>query len=172
MDELTAVDAENAAQLVEFWEAGRIKAGLGRTGTVTGFGNETAVPPVAWAFGDEPEMADRLLDLVLDGTKTATSSAVWSYEDDGEPLPQKGDLSIILDADGAPRALIRTSEVEVVAFEEVTEDFARAEGEGDRTLASWRAGHEEFFRRTLGVGREFSSEMPVLCERFTLLYPR
>ena len=35
----------------------------------------------AWAFGDSPALADELLALVLDGKKTATASAIWSYED-------------------------------------------------------------------------------------------
>lgn len=171
MDEQTSVDAEQATEIIEFWEASRIKAGLGRTGAVTGFGNETSVPPIAWSFGDDPNMADSLLALVLDQTKTATSSAAWSYEDGDEPLPEKRDLAIILDSTGSPRALVRTTAVEVVAFDAVGEEFAMAEGEGDRALATWRSDHEAFFRRTLGPGREFAPEMPVLCEEFELLYP-
>lgn len=171
MDEQATAQPDHAAQIVEFWEASRIKAGFGRTGMVTGIGNETAVPPMAWSFGDDPALADQLLGLVLDGTKTATSSAVWSYEDGDEPLPRAGELAIILDSADTPRALVRTTSADVVRFDEVDEEFAAAEGEGDRTLAHWRSGHEEFFRRTLGPGRTFSPEMPVVCERFELLYP-
>nr|BFF20798.1 hypothetical protein GCM10025730_43190 [Promicromonospora thailandica] len=62
--------------------------------------------------------------------------------------------------------------MESVPFDEVDEDFAAAEGEDDRTLESWRAGHEAYFRRTLGEGREFTPDMPLVCERFELLYPK
>ena len=48
------------------------------------------VPPAAWSFGATPEQADELLDLVLDGTKTATASALWDYDADDEPLPEAG----------------------------------------------------------------------------------
>src|SRR5690606_17427142 len=117
-------------------------------------------------------LAQRLLDAVLAGDKTATSSALWDYEDEGAPLPVVGELSILLDGEGHPRALIRTTSVETVAFEDVDEEFAAAEGEDDRTLASWRAAHETFFRPRLGEGREFAPDMPLVCERFELLYPK
>ena len=34
------------------------------------------VPPPAWAFGADAEQADALLELVLEGAKTATASAL------------------------------------------------------------------------------------------------
>ena len=69
--------------------------------------------------GRTPEQADALLALVLDGTKTATASALADYEATGEPLPEVGTLGILLDGAGHPRALIETTEVGVVAFGEV-----------------------------------------------------
>ncbi|CAN5920990.1 ASCH domain-containing protein [soil metagenome] len=130
-------------------------------------------PPTTWAFGDSPEMADRLLALVLDGSKTATAGAFWHHETGGEPVPVVGELSIVLDGVGAPRCLLRTTEVLIVPFDAVDADFARDEGAGDRTLGWWRAVHEAYFRRTLpAVGREFTPDMPIVCERFELLYPQ
>ncbi|MBE1875292.1 ASCH domain-containing protein [Myceligenerans sp. TRM 65318] len=145
---------------------------MARTGVVTGVLASETVPPPAWSFGDQPEIADELLDLVLDGTKTATSSLAWEYEDAGEPVPQTGELSILLDGERQPRALIRTTSVETVPFDEVDDDVADAEGEGDRTLDHWRAEHEKYFRRNMPAGREFDPGMPVVVERFELLYPR
>lgn len=58
--------------------------------------------PEAWAFGATPEHADELLTLVLDGTKTATASALWDLEAEGEPVPEVGEASIILDARDVP----------------------------------------------------------------------
>ncbi|GGM36816.1 ASCH domain-containing protein [Promicromonospora citrea] len=167
-----AEDAELAAEVLDFWAAARQFAGMAKASVVVGQTVNETVPPQAWSFGDEPGLAQRLLDAVLAGDKTATSSALWDYEDEGAPLPVVGELSILLDGEGHPRALIRTTSVETVAFEDVDEDFAAAEGEDDRTLASWRAGHEAYFRRTLGPGREFAPDMPLLCERFELLYPQ
>ncbi|MBL0887667.1 ASCH domain-containing protein [Myceligenerans sp. I2] len=145
---------------------------MAKTGVVTGVLASETVPPPAWAFGDDPEVADELLDLILAREKTATSSMAWEYDDAGEPLPQSGELFILLDGERQPRALIRTTSVDTVPFDEVDEDVARAEGEGDKTLEYWRTEHESFFRRHLPEGREFAGDMPVVVERFELLYPK
>ncbi|HAX69535.1 MAG TPA: ASCH domain-containing protein, partial [Anaerolineae bacterium] len=56
-------------------------------------------------------------------------------------------------------------------YNEVDADFARDEGEEDLSLESWRAGHKRFFTRTLAeIGREFSEDMPLICERFRVIY--
>ncbi|MGO1182972.1 MAG: ASCH domain-containing protein [Micrococcaceae bacterium] len=127
--------------------------------------------PEAWAFGATPEHADGLLELVLAGVKTATSSPLWDYEHTGEPVPAVGEFSIILDGSGAPRALLETTEIAVVPFAEVSEEHAYAEGEHDRTLASWRAIHERFWREHSENPRGYAPEMPVVCERFQVRYP-
>ena len=161
-----------AKAIDDFWHLVRGRARLSTLGGVLGETPAAAVPPPAWAFGDNPELADELLALVLSGTKTATADLVRSYEAAGEPIPQVGDLSIVLDGAGAPRALLRTTRVDIVPFTAVTAEHARLEGEGDRTLASWRADHERHFRRTAPDGFVFSDEASVVCERFKVLYPR
>lgn len=126
--------------------------------------------PEAWAFGATPDHADGLLDLVLDGTKTATASSMWDYAHSGEPVPEAGLLNIILDGRGIPRALLETVSVDVVPFDEVTAEHAFAEGEGDRSLTHWREVHERFWREHSENPRGFEPDMPVLCERLRLLY--
>lgn len=163
-------DDEDAHAIDEFWHVARSRARLSTLGGVLSETPAATVPPPAWAFGDNPELADELLALVLDGTKTATADLVWSYEAAGEPVPVVGALSIVLDGAGAPRALLRTTRVDVVPFRDVTAEHARLEGEGDRTLAGWRADHERYFRRTVPDGFVFSEDAPVVCERFRVLY--
>ena len=126
--------------------------------------------PQAWSFGSTPEMADRLLALVLAGTKTAGASQLWDYEASGDPLPRAGDLSIVLDGAGEPRALLRTTDVRVLPFEEVDAEHARLEGEGDLTLDYWRRAHEWFWTAYPEHDRGFSPTMPVVLERFEVLY--
>ena len=128
--------------------------------------------PEAWPFGATPAHADELLALVLTGIKTGTASTVWEYEDGDEPMPQVGELSIILDGSGEPRAVIRTTALEIAPFDRVSAEHAHSEGEGDRTLASWREAHERYWRRYSGSPRGFAPDMPILCERFELLWPR
>lgn len=126
--------------------------------------------PEAWAFGATPAHADGLLALVLDGTKTGTASPLWDYEHAGEPVPAVGSHSIILDGRGAPRALLETTAISIVPFDEVSEEHAHAEGEGERTLAAWRDIHERFWRNYSENPRGYEPTMPVVCERFRLLF--
>lgn len=125
--------------------------------------------PESWAFGDHARLADELLALVLDGTKTATAGALADYEAHDEQLPEPGDLAIVLDGAGEPRALLQVTHVEVRPFSEVDAEHAWLEGEGDRSLAHWREGHERFFARASVDG--FDPAMPVVLERFVVLHP-
>jgi uncharacterized protein YhfF len=123
-----------------------------------------------WAFGNTPELADELLELVLARTKTATCGSVAAYEVEEEPLPKVGDISVVTDSRGIPRALIRTTEAVVKPFGEVDEQFARDEGEGDRSYEFWRSAHEKVFAaEAKETGVPFSPDLPVVCERFELI---
>ncbi|MDE0571979.1 ASCH domain-containing protein [Demequina sp. B12] len=148
-----------ADAVAEYW--GRCR------GSVAGL---PAAVPEAWAFGATQEHADELLALVTQGIKTGTASALWDHEATGEPLPQPGDLSIILDGRGMPRAVIETTHVQVVPFDQVDAEHAAAEGEGDRTLTAWQDIHERFWREHSENPRGYEPDMPVVCERFRLVY--
>jgi uncharacterized protein YhfF len=77
-----------------------------------------------------------------------------------------------LDGQGQPVCIIQTTQVEIKPFNQVDADFAAAEGEGDRSLAYWRDVHWRFFSRECQtIGREPSLTIPVVCERFRLVYP-
>ena len=171
-DERAGIPVPDGEEIVRFWQLARSRAGLGRLAVVVGTGARASVPPPAWAFGDLPDLADELLALVLDGTKTATTAAVWEFTDAGDPLPEPGDLSIVLDGRGHPRALIRTTQVRVVRLGDVDAEHARLEGEDDRTLATWRVEHERYLRRlTAGTDRTVDDDTEVVLERFELRYP-
>ena len=127
---------------------------------------------VAWHFCDNQADADELVELVLAGRKTATAGALWSYELEGEPVPRPGDFSVVTDWSGAARCVIRTTVVEVVPFDRVGAEFAAAEGEGDRSLGSWREAHwAAFSREFAGTERAVAPDMPVVCERFEVVFP-
>lgn len=124
----------------------------------------------AWAFGDSKEDADELATLVLEETKTATSSS-YSLYGNNEPLPYVGLHNIILDGTGKAVAIIETTSVEIVPFDEVTEGHAYLEGEGDRSLSHWRAVHKAFFTRELSEkNQDFDHKMLVVCEGFKLIF--
>ncbi len=123
-------------------------------------------------FGDTPELASELLDLVVQGKKTATAGLLWAWDaNDGGP-PKEGQTYIVHDWDGAARAVIENTQVTIVPFDRVDAQFAAAEGEDDLSLASWRRAHWEYFgRECKRLGRSPSQIMPVVCLRFRVLYP-
>jgi uncharacterized protein YhfF len=123
------------------------------------------------AFGDSPRLADELGALAASGVKSATCASLWEYEAEGAPLPKPGLLRVVVDGRGRPLCIVETVEVVVRAFQDVDPRFAFDEGEGDRSLEHWRRSNWDFFCRTLpAIGRAPSEDMPLVCERFRLLY--
>lgn len=126
---------------------------------------------LAESFGDNPQLADELGALIASEIKTGTCSAWWEWQAEGDSIPEVGLISIVLNGSGEPICVIETVEVTLRAYHEVGADFARAEGEGDLSLEYWRAAHKKFFSRTLPkIGKEFSEDMPLVCERFRVIY--
>ena len=121
----------------------------------------------AWQFGGQP---DELAQLVVDGVKKATCSGHVFYEIENEPLPKVNDYSVVLNSKDEPVAIIRTNDVTIMPMNEVPEEFAISEGEGDRTYQYWYNVHKVFFTDALKeVNLEFSDAMLLVCERFELI---
>jgi hypothetical protein len=106
-------------------------------------GVDEALPPVE-AFGD--------------------STAMASLAEEGAPAA--GDHWIVCDGTGAARIVLVTDEVRTGPLDSVDDAFAWAEGEGDRTRASWLDGHRRYFSRVSpgGIG-------DVVFERFRVVWP-
>ena len=129
-------------------------------------------PPNAWHFCDTQAAADLCAALVRQGRKVATAPCLWSFLARGESLPRVGQYHIVTDWAGVAQCVIRTTEITIVPFAQVTPEHATAEGEGDGSLADWRATHWDYYQREL-AGTPFvpSEDMPIVCERFTVVYP-
>ncbi|MGO2053769.1 ASCH domain-containing protein [Arthrobacter sp. MYb224] len=131
-------------------------------------------------FGDSAELAEALLHQVTHGQKRATSSLENEYLAENEPLPRVGSHWIACDGSGTPKIILRTSEVTLKSFDQVDADFAFAEGEDDRSLASWRREHEKFWKRTqqADFAKQWEPAMTgvpgerIVCERFEVVWPR
>lgn len=125
----------------------------------------------AFHFDDNEPSANALAALVLAGTKRASAGLLWAYEHANARLPTTGDLSIVTRFDGQPVCVIETGRVEIVPFADVSAEFAATEGEGDGSLAYWRRAHEAYFgRECQRIAREPSPRMPVVCERFEVVF--
>jgi uncharacterized protein YhfF len=115
----------------------------------------------SFSFGDNRELADQLLALVLEGKKRATC---WAASE-GLKGTMVGKSMVVLDSAKRPRAVLRTIELTSRRFDEVDETFAFDEGEGDRSLHYWREAHQRYFTRL----NQYSPNMLLWCERFELL---
>lgn len=113
-----------------------------------------------FSFGDSSSLAESLLALVLSGEKTATC---WDAA--LGPQTEVGKLMVACDGLGRPRAVLRTEVMVLRRFCDVSDEFARKEGEGDLTLGWWRKAHEGYFRRN----GHFNAEMMLWCEEFSLV---
>lgn len=161
MDDKPLAKAVDQARIADFWTA-YCRASKLPEGT----------PYQAWHFGDSPQLAHDLVELVLHGPKRATAGL--ACVSDALPLtaPVPDGYSVVTEIDGTPRAVIRTTGRERSKFCDVDAAFAWDEGEGDRTLDDWKRGHWQYFSRECdSLGKAFSEDVEIDLERFELLYP-
>jgi uncharacterized protein YhfF len=70
-------------------------------------------------FGFPGALRDQLVAAILNGSKVTTTSLVAGYERGGEPLPEAGRRSVVVDSDEVPVAVIETTAVRVVRLADV-----------------------------------------------------
>jgi uncharacterized protein YhfF len=151
---------EKTPQVKAFWAAFKAAAGIShdRYDVV--------------AFGDSPEMADELADLVINGPKRATAGLARDFGAGGEPMPAVGEHAVVIDGRGEPRCIWRTTDVAVKPLIEVDDAFAWDEGEGDRTRDDWLRMHRNFFsRQAAREGYDFHDRTETVFERFAIVWP-
>ncbi|WP_174532820.1 ASCH domain-containing protein [Micromonospora chalcea] len=120
----------------------------------------------ALALGTPGELRTRLNTLVLSGVKTATAGLVQEYDDENEELEYVGERLVLVDDNDQFVAVVEVTGVEVVRFADVPWDFARAEGEGDRSIEEWREGHGAYWARQ---GTPVTDDTRIVCLRFRLV---
>jgi len=130
-------------------------------------------PYQVWYFGNTSAMARELVALVMAGKKRATASLVEVCVKHPELAPLDDGYSVVTDFEGAPRCVIRTTEIRHIPFMEVDAEFAFDEGEGDRSLAYWRDVHWRYFTKEAAENNlEFNEKSLICCERFQLLFSK
>ncbi len=123
-------------------------------------------------FGDSAAMADELAELVLTGPKRATAGLLRDFTLNAEPMPVVGGYVVVVDGNGRPVCIWRTTDVRIGPLNSVDAAFAWDEGEGDRTLEDWLDGHVRFFRRQAErEGFAFHMEIETVFERFAVVWP-
>ncbi len=94
------------------------------------------------ANGDSPELANELADLIK-RDQNGSCGSFASYQQEESAL-RIGSYNIILDGQNVPVCVIRLISMQLVRFCDVTEAFARKEGEGDLSLEYWKKEHQRF----------------------------
>lgn len=122
----------------------------------------------AWRYGAIP---DELAELTVKNIKTATASAYELYAVDNDPLPPVDGFNIILDSKDKAVCMTKTTKVSIVPFLEVSEEHAFKEGEGDRSLETWRKEHTELFTQWYEEANlEIHDNIPVVCKKIKVVY--
>ena len=110
-----------------------------------------------WTFGIN---ANQLVELVLEGKKTATT---YLYEDDEKY--KENDISILTDINGNDVCLIQTKKIIITTFKNITWDLAVLEGENN-SLDDWRKEHYNFFKK---ITASFNKDTKVVFEIFEMI---
>lgn len=111
-------------------------------------------------------------ELILKGEKTASCSMAHCYDVEGEPMPEVGHLQVVTNWQQEPICIIEITDVSSCAYQDVSAEFAAAEGEGDKSLVWWRDAHWEFFSRECEELKiEAKLDMMLILERFKRVYP-
>jgi len=151
---------QKSDQTEEFWRAFARHSGL------------ADADYVVVAFGDSPRMATELAALVMHGTKRATASLVRDFSSPQNPLPRVGDFVVVVDGNGRPQCIYRTTEIAFKPLNAVDEHFAWDEGEGERTRDWWLAAHRRYFgRQAARGGFVMHDEIETVFERFEVVWP-
>ncbi|MFD1574111.1 ASCH domain-containing protein [Agromyces cerinus subsp. nitratus] len=160
LHEMAPVDRDAASAMWnDYWRAHPDQVGLDDVPTVE-------------RFGDHAELSDALLELVMSGRKRATATLVKEFAADGVPLPRVGSHWIACDASGAPRVILRSTELRLGTIADADEAFAFDEAEDDRSLEAWLVGHRRYWDRVCtALEIEWSDDLEILFERFTVAWP-
>jgi uncharacterized protein YhfF len=129
-----------------------------------------------FGYDGDGGLGDRLLDAVLRGEKTATSSLAVEYLS-GDPLPRVGERLSLVDSQGVVRGTVETTKVTITPLHLVGDDVAHDEGEGFADAAAWRRAHVRFWDEVADLVRaeagdpswELRESEPVVVQWFRLV---
>ncbi|KHO30045.1 ASCH domain-containing protein [Corynebacterium minutissimum] len=117
-------------------------------------------------------LRDALVNAILDGMKTTTTSFLDEYPLGHDPREGVDTLEAVLDSHDTVVCVIRTTEVQICRLADVSDEHAIAEGEGSADASEWRAGHEKFWRSPEFVeciGQlDINDDTQVVSQRFTI----
>ena len=130
------------------------------------------IPDADFLHNNETD-ANRLVQLVLEGKKSASSSLYSGYIKYKVDLPKVGKKQIVTDFEGNALVIIETIQVTTAPFNQISADYAAQDmGTDKKALQQWKKAHWNFFESFLReMGEEPTEEMLIVCERFKTVWP-
>ena len=117
-------------------------------------------------FGNPGTSRDTILHFLFHGNKRATAGLLEHDYVEGEPVQHVGEILVVVGNENEPLGKIQITRVEIVRFDEVSDEFALAEAEGDLSGDDFRKSHREFWE---GCGYEVKPDSQVVCAYFELI---
>lgn len=122
-------------------------------------------------FCDNEKDANECAKLVKKGIKKATSDSLLGIQYRNEKLPKIGDFTVVTDWGGKAQCIVKTTKVRFKPFFSINEEYAKSEGEGDKSLSYWKKVHWKYYTKELEVFNRLPREsMIVVCQEFEKVF--
>ncbi|MFS4466431.1 ASCH domain-containing protein [Maribacter sp. 2210JD10-5] len=127
--------------------------------------------PTVDHFCDNQKDADECAKLVKNEIKKATSHSLLGLQYRNESLPKIGDFLIVTDWEGKAQCVVRTTAVKLKPFFSIDAEYAKLEGEGDKSLDHWKKVHWDYYTRELEAFERVPREsMIIVCQEFEKVF--
>jgi uncharacterized protein YhfF len=121
-------------------------------------------------IGRTANLCERLTGYILAREKTGVFSQPEDFPDGR--LPKAGDCAVLVNFKDEPRCLIRYDECTVLPFSAVGPEHVAVETAALRDVAAWRRLHRDYWEPVFAArGEAFTDDLPMVFQRFTVLYP-
>ncbi|MBQ7307032.1 MAG: ASCH domain-containing protein [Clostridia bacterium] len=119
-----------------------------------------------YSFDVTQKNSDKLLKLVKENKKTATTSLYV----ESEFSTQVGEYNILTTFKGTPKAIVKITDVKIMAFKDMTFELAKLEGE-DKVFDTWKKTHIDFLKiDAKNYNIQFNDNTKIVFEIFELVY--
>ena len=132
---------------------------------------ELAVDHQIRSIGIDEETTVLIIDFIKEGEKVGTFSLPWLMESENIPASHAGQPIILLSYDGKPEIVVQITDIEETTFGEIDYEVTKIDGPPVRDPEVWIPLHREYWNNILKpYGRSCTDDMPVIVERFKLVY--
>jgi len=124
------------------------------------------------SLGIDEETTGLIINFIKAGEKVGTFSLPWVMTAENLPMSYKGLPIILLSFNGKPELVVQLTKVFETSFGEIDSGVTCIDGPPVRDPDVWIPLHQDYWNGMLAeYGKACSDDMPVLVEKFKLVYP-